>query len=165
LDVQQEDDVYSNYSYGGFIDTLQRPIRELESDMEAEIDHSDDDTNRHQEEDSDEEEGNDDEEDELEDGEYGEEQEYDDNGYFSGSVKHQEPMAQVQSGRLKSHKKLPKSQITSKRDWFLDTPLSNPLKPYLEQQNYVEIAAFHPFQLLLKRGQGQIKPNSQAASA
>jgi hypothetical protein len=68
-----------------------RPIRELESDMEAEIDHSDDDTNRHQEEDSDEEEGNDDEEDELEDGEYGEEQEYYDNGYFSGSVKHQEP--------------------------------------------------------------------------
>ena len=81
MDVQQEEDVFSNYSYGGFIDTLQRPIRELESDLEGEIDHSDDDTNRHQEEeDSDEEEGNEDEEDELEEGEYGEEQEYGENG-------------------------------------------------------------------------------------
>ena len=90
MDVQQEEDVFSNYSYGGFIDTLQRPIRELESDMEAEIDHSDDDTNRHQEEGySDEEEGNEDEEDELDEGEYGEEQEYDENGYFNGSVTQQ----------------------------------------------------------------------------
>ena len=90
MDVQQEEDVFSNYSYGGFIDTLQRPIRELESDMEAEIDHSDDDTNRHQEEeDSDEEEGNEDEKDELEEGEYGEEQEYGENGYFNGSVTQQ----------------------------------------------------------------------------
>ena len=90
MDVQQEEDVFSNYSYGGFIDTLQRTIRELESDMEAEIDHSDDDTNRHQEEeDSDEEEGNEDEEDELEEGEYGEEQEYGENGYFNGSVTQQ----------------------------------------------------------------------------
>jgi hypothetical protein len=98
-----EEDVFSNYSYGGFIDTLQRPLRDLESDMEADLDHSDDDTNRHQEEDSDEEEGNDDDEDELEEGEYGEEQDYDDNEYFDGSIMHQKPMAQVRSGRLKSH--------------------------------------------------------------
>jgi hypothetical protein len=40
----QDDEVNSAYSYGGFIDNMKIPIREMDSEMEDENYHSDDET-------------------------------------------------------------------------------------------------------------------------